>query len=482
MTYSQQTQQHQHYDSTHLPSLEALLDEDHVYSSQMTRKDSISNSFMVKTMNLSTSRKSSLGRSESLTHSLLGQENEEGQTSIQVGVNMTKCVVGGGSFNLPQSFKFGGLWLSFAATIGLGWLCAYTINLLALCERKLCHELRLQGRNVSKLTYAQVGKEAFPRFGMLMQVIIYAGIILTSLGVCAAYVVFVSKAVSDLSGHYFTDFQSALLLTPILILLSWLRDFRFLAFTSILGDIAVTSGLVTVLIFGFMYHQITWDLPAARFDTFPRYFAGTAFLFCIHAVTLPLMQTMKKTSEFPKATNWSFGFITILNAIFGALGYMLFGENVEDNVISNLSGGGFVAAIQILISVDLFFTVPMVLASSREIIEAALFTDLPQYDTWAVCWTRNFIRGVLVCAFVAIALFVNNFGAAIGLVGGFTNSITAFVLPPLIYMKLQHESKKLTVASFIGHTSIIILGLVGLVASTYMTIEAIIQDKSKSGH
>lgn len=81
----------------------------------------------------------------------------------------------------------------------------------------------------------------------------------------------------------------------------------------------------------------------------------------------------------------SFSFITLLNAIFAAFCLVLFRPATCDstdgsgsttpgvcpNVLHNL-GGVLARVIKMLLSIDLLFTIPVILAAAREIIEESL--------------------------------------------------------------------------------------------------------------
>lgn len=73
-------------------------------------------------------------------------------------------------------------------------------------------------------------------------------------------------------------------IAPIFWLLSLLRTYRFLAFTSILGDIAVTAGIISVVVYGATQHTFKFDLPQFEVNSFPKFIGSTSFLFAIHIV------------------------------------------------------------------------------------------------------------------------------------------------------------------------------------------------------
>lgn len=441
-----------------------------------------------------------------------GQLPSGGLSSLQTCINTVKCAIGAGSFSLPYAFMLGGLWLSIVGTLALGALSAYTVEILARCERVVWQQHKLRSTQTggaeyvklleqaeagddrsadgsksdrSRFTYPQLGRLVFPNASWdvmgtrvnVVEIIIYVGIVLTSVGVCAAYVDFITGTMPSLwpQGEV-TQADVAWAISPIILAMAMLRTFRFLSFTSILGDVAVTVGLIAVVAYAFMHTDgLQWDLPAYQ-STFPRFFASTSFLFAIHIVILPIMQSMEKRDNFPRVVGVSYTFITLINTLFAALCYMLFGADTQGNVVHNLDSGSlFLSVVKVLLCVDLLFTIPMVLAASREIVEEWVLT----WVTLPVETTRNIVRVVMVGAVYAVCFGVPDFLDMVGLVGGFVNSLMGFVLPPLIFMKVKGSSSEgISANSMIGHSAIMIFGVVALVVSTYYTIDSIVNPSS----
>lgn len=75
------------------------------------------------------------------------------------------------------------------------------------------------------------------------------GIILTGVGVCAAYVNFLTSTLPGVLNEFmgresFDQRNVNIILAPAILLLAYLRNFKYLSFTSVLGDVAVTAGMV----------------------------------------------------------------------------------------------------------------------------------------------------------------------------------------------------------------------------------------------
>ena len=78
----------------------------------------------------------------------------------------------------------------------------------------------------------------------------------------------------------------------------------------------------------------------------------------------------KRCTGFTAVALPSYALITLTNAAFGGVCYCMFAEETQSNVLENLQGGTpAVAVIQVLLCVDLLFTIPMVLAAGRELCE-----------------------------------------------------------------------------------------------------------------
>ena len=364
-------------------------------------------------------------------------------TSYGATMTIIKCAIGAGSFSLPRAFMDGGVYLSFFFTLFLGLLSAYTVEVLmdasdgaatlkrqqakravtasdscdadrnpgakftytAIIENSSGPSSATESRNTpikveTHLTYPEVGAIAFPELQIsilgtkcnVAYLVISLGIMLTSLGVSAAYVDFISDTLPDVLRNC-TDYKLTFLtrsrtpwfIMPIILGLSFLRTFKVLTYTSVIGNVAVFSGCVGVIIYGYLFYRndVTLDHNFVEWKTLPRYVGGNTFLFAIHVVILPITQQIDGSDSNglkKHVIGNSFFFITLFNAIFGVTGFLLFAssecKNVHnaylgpcDNILSNMSGGYALDLIRILVCIDLLFTVPLILAASRVLLE-----------------------------------------------------------------------------------------------------------------
>ena len=420
---------------------------------------------------------------------------ELNQTSVSI--NLIKCAVGAGSFSLPAAFLHAGFWAGILLCCFLGLLAAVTVDMLSAAER------HLSSAAGHRLRYPDIALLAFKddwRGPMLRNACLF-GVLATSLGVCAVYVIFISTQITNIVGSdTTTQMDVALMLSPIIVGLALLRSFKYLVFTSILGDVAVLLGLIGTIFIGvsngikaspfapvvpMMANGTTalQHLPAINWSTLPESAGSIAFLFCIHVVILPISQSLKGDANdsvashkkgFRCVTFSSYFCITLVNVFFGAACVCLFGLETQGNVLSNIAASGtypsLVLTIRVLLCIDLLFTIPMVLAAGREIIEDTM-VDLScgRNHVGAV---RNATRVMLVVVIYIIVATVPKFEEAVSLVGGFANSLMGLILPPLLmYYVVTPQGGW---CRWSGSLLISLLGGVLLVSSTYFTVKSLV--------
>lgn len=233
---------------------------------------------------------------------------------------------------------------------------------------------------------------------------IATAIVATSVGVGAAYLDFIASTLVSIfpsSGVGQTGFM-LLTLLPVLPL-AMVSSYKYLAFTSILGDIAVAAGIVVVVLFGAFGQSDSSDTttaggaawvngtdvaapplaPGAWEDGEAPLFNGegifqvvgsVAFLFAVHIVVLPVVQSMRERSAFGRVVYGSMAGVAVTNTVFGVACAVLFASLTQPNVIDNLDDGPVSVTVKVLLCVDLLFTIPMVLAAGRQVLERAVMS------------------------------------------------------------------------------------------------------------
>jgi len=444
------------------------------------------------------------------------------QTGFQASFSLIKAVVGAASFSLPWAFLQAGMFGGLVGIFILGVFSWYTILQLVECKNSVDS---LKGRYV---TYPDLAKEVLGKFAGVM---LYLAIVITSVGACSAYLSLCSSLLNTVARDSVlykdpddgSNWIFIVMLAAPLVLLSWIRSFRYLSFTSVLGDICLVVGMLCLYIEGFRNNSVdpSKNYPALKIETFPSFFGNAAFLFCIHMLILPVEQSMKKPQNFAPTASISFIVVTLLNVSFATVGYLLFGKDTENNVLDNLSDNPFVDTTRVLLVFDLFFTYIVVLVPSRDIIETSLLSSDPdkeggdehsinsvkRFSKWkdfkrrfcikfhsirrsnAVTrvllssgMARNAIRALLVGITMVIAGAFSSFTTIIGLVSGIALSFMAFILPALLHMKIYWEKNDRSFCAFFKSVRFyidvffVIFGCITAVTTTTVTVIDIVKN------
>jgi len=313
---------------------------------------------------------------------------------------------------------------------------------------------------------------------------------ISCLGGCVGYLIFLGEISAQLLQLSFNG--SVIILCIPLVLLSWIRQFKELTIFTVLGVVSVCIAIAAILVDGFRQDDLPYDVVTFRPRTSLNFFGPATFLYTIHYCVLsmgtealrdaeaknknyislvssssssstpPFSNKNNKlgqisTSSFTKPLAISYFVSTSLIGTLGAFGYLFFSmvpfpltvnntivpgceEHVCQNIIINLSPGPtkVVVSIALIIAISLGYII--VLAPAREHIETAILSIRCSNDYINTALLKNIIRTSIVLSTAIVAIATPYFGSILGLVGGLTDALQSFVLPPLIYLKLSGNS------------------------------------------
>ena len=162
------------------------------------------------------------------------------------------------------------------------------------------------------------------------------------------------------------------------------------------------------------------------------------------------------TSLFTRPLAISYIISTVFIGTLGVFGYLFFSmapyplnvdgdvvpgceEHVCQNIIINLTPGPIKVTVSVSLIIAISLGYVIVLAPAREHIETAILgircSTTNDYSISPVV-LRNVIRTVIVLSTAFVAVSAPYFGSILGIVGGLTDALQSFVLPPIIYLKL----------------------------------------------
>ena len=393
----------------------------------------------------------------------------KGISDLEAGFSLAKAIMGAGSFALPWAFLQMGY---IAGPIFLTLLMAvsiYSLQLLVQCAKYSTSS----NRNEHHSSYVQVARAVFGTTGARLSFVASCS---ASIGVCGSYLIFIAANLRSLIDTTISQTTFILLVLPFAIALSSVRDMKKFAFASLLGDVSVVLGMVVVLVYGLMYHWETIGtgcVALGSIETIPLAFGTVGYLFLVHFLSLPIESSMEHPERFEQVARMTFLACAVLSGSFGILGYLLFGPDTNQIVLLNVQGSFFIAAVKLLLCVDLLLTYPVVMRPSIVIVEQSvqLTKGKSRSMTPLVADKSTHLITCILLGIVAAgaSIFVPAFGLLSGLVGGVSQTFLALVLPPLMLNKMQHTTMYHLLSSK-GRMMLVVFGVIMILWTLVSTI------------
>mmetsp|Transcript_87298 Transcript_87298/g.167906 ORF Transcript_87298/g.167906 Transcript_87298/m.167906 type:complete len:527 (-) Transcript_87298:80-1660(-) len=386
----------------------------------------------------------------------------------QAALALFKCIVGPGVLFLPAGVKNAGL----LAAISVSVVCGIAATWCMLLMLDTTRYLRRQGKVVTCV--GDVAEIACGRFGRFA---VDAAIVISQLGFCTAYCVFVAEnlqaiifevsggmphpagVVSDGSQQLcklpgiFADkrlvYYIIAAVMPTIAPFTWIRQIRYFACTN-----AVATTLV-VLTLIYMLCSFTSQLAERNFTAAPSvkmfelrgtlvYFGTAMYAFEGIGFLLPLERSMADPDKLNLVVCWTMSGACLLQVIFAGSAYLLYGAGTASIVTISLGSGGMlggmaaVELVQLAWVVEVLLTLPLQLFPAVQILEPLFFprgTFRRRHSGQK--WRKNIVRCglLLLCMLVATCGYssVDNLIALIGALGCVP---LAVVFPPLFHCVL----------------------------------------------
>ncbi|KAF9881147.1 transmembrane amino acid transporter [Colletotrichum karsti] len=385
------------------------------------------------------------------------QRGGSGKNSpMSAALLLLKSFVGTGVLFLPRAYLNGGMHFSNLVLLGVAALSYYCFVLLVTTR------LKVEG------SFGDLGGILY---GKWMRGIILFSIVLSQIGFVAAYMVFTSEnlqafllAVSDCKTNVGVKW---LILLQVLVFLpfSLLRDIEKLSFTALIADAFILLGLAYLLYYDIFTLSTSGLADIVYFNRNDwTLFIGTAiFTFEGIGLIIPIQESMKNPSKFPRVM---FAVMIIISVLFigmGAISYAAYGSKTETVVLLNLpQDSKLVNSVQFLYSVAIMLSIPLQLFPAIKITENALFTKSGKYNPY-IKWQKNMYRFffVFLCAFIAWG-GADDLDKFVALVGNFACIPLVYIYPPLLHYKAVARNRWWKISD-------ICLCIFGVVAMGYTT-------------
>uniref|UniRef100_A0A8C1DRP8 Solute carrier family 36 member 1 n=1 Tax=Cyprinus carpio carpio TaxID=630221 RepID=A0A8C1DRP8_CYPCA len=387
-----------------------------------------------------------------------------GSSFLQTLIHLLKGNIGTGLLGLPLAVKNAGLVLGPLSLLAMGIVAVHCMNLLVRCAH------HLSAKRV---------------VNMFLNI--------TQLGFCCVYFVFLSDNVKQVvetangtTGNCHNN-QTAVIVPsydsrlymlfflPFIIVLVFIRNLKYLAPLSLVANISMCVSLVLIYYYCLTNIPYPINLPlAGRGVDYPLFFGTAIFAFEGIGVVLPLENKMQNPRNFTTVLYLGMGIVTTLYISLGTIGYIGFGEHIRGSITLNLPLCWLYQAVKLLYSFGIYITYALQFYVSAEIlIPPAVARCGPR---WALMVDLS-IRVALVVLTCALAILIPELDLVISLVGSVSSSALALIIPPLLQIITFHnEDMKLWV--MVKDIGISLIGFVGFVAGTYISIQEIVARNS----
>ncbi|XP_056296195.1 proton-coupled amino acid transporter 1 isoform X3 [Pseudoliparis swirei] len=418
----------------------------------------------------------------------------EGTSFCQTLIHLLKGNIGTGLLGLPLAVKNAGLVLGPISLLVMGVIAVHCMRVLVKCSHHLSEKvdrpslsygevMQYGMENVSWLRrHSQWGKQTVNLF-----------LIITQLGFCCVYFVFLSdnikQVVEAANSTTFScqvnstnqtqvlvpSFDSRLYMLcflPALVLLVFTPDLRYLAPLSLLANLMMTASLVLIYFYSLTHIKFPSDLPqVGRAQDYPLFFGTAIFAFEGIGVVLPLENKMQRPQKFIPVLYVGMSIVTFLYISLGTIGYMCFREHIGGSITLNLPNCWTYQAVKLLYCFGIFITFALQFYVPAEILIPPVLARVS--DRWRTP-VNLLLRTVMVIFTCALAILIPELDLVISLVGSVSSSFLALIFPPILQTLTFHSEGALLPPVSVKNAAIGVIGLVGFLTGTYVAIEQIV--------
>ncbi|XP_033113774.1 amino acid transporter AVT1J-like [Anneissia japonica] len=396
----------------------------------------------------------------------------KGLTIVTAGVFIVGEMAGSGVLALPKAVADTG-WIGIVLIIVCAMASCYTAIILGRCWMIIQNRFPRYKEHV-RYPYPAIGYEAFGNSGKHL---VTFCVNFTLFGVSTVFLLIASENIQSLISHSLSFCAWLPVIAAILCPFTWLgtpKDF---------WAIAVGAMSATVLACLLMFIQILMDIsinpdPHHSNTSFKKFFVsfGTIlFAFGGHAAFPTIQHDMRRPADFKWGVMWSYAVIVLMYLPVAASGYFVYGDKLEtdpngDIILAMLSPGGIATTVTVMITAHLTFGYIIVINPLCQQVEEWLGVK----QEFGI--KRCIIRSIVVACNLFVAETIPHFGAILSLVGGSTVVLLTFVFPSLFYIRLltmesDDGPQVIALHDRVIHYEIILIGIIGGIASTYSAID-----------
>ncbi|KAL8905931.1 MAG: hypothetical protein Q9171_006475 [Xanthocarpia ochracea] len=367
-------------------------------------------------------------------------------TLPQTVLNSVNVLVGVGILSLPLALSYSGWVVGVPFLLSAALVTRYTAGLLAKCLNRF-----------PRMThFSEIGYTAF---GMKMWILMEI-LITLELGAAdvALIVLFADSLNALVPGWGVVEWK---VVCGIIILPLNFVPLRYLSITSVLGILCSFGILVLVFTDGMTKSHFPGSLlePAPTYP-FPHDWSTLPLSFGLfmapwggHTVFPSIYRDMRHPRKFRKGLNITFGFTYLIDSTMAAVGLLMFGNSVLDEITSSiLLTEGYPRAISVaIVAFIAIIPITKIPLNTRPIISSAdklLGLDArhvasPPGLAGMAGYSRGLLRAVIritiTIIILVIAVFVPSFDTVMSLMGSVLCFSICIILPLAFYLKIFRE-------------------------------------------
>ncbi|XP_072931013.1 proton-coupled amino acid transporter-like protein pathetic isoform X2 [Epargyreus clarus] len=359
--------------------------------------------------------------------------------------HLLKASLGTGILAMPKAFQCSGLILGIFFTILVAVICTHCAYVLIKCAHVLYKKTRRTHMSFPDVAEAAFdnGPEWIRKWSNAFRIFILVSLFATYFGTCSVYTVIIAENISAVvkshSGEMSIRLYIVTLLPP-LILMSWIRNLKYLAPVSMIANIFMGAGLGITFYFLVGTSPLNMDdvSKAKNIMEWPTFFALTIFAMEAIGVVMPLenaMKTPRSMLGICGVLNRGMSGVTLVYILLGFLGYLRYGESVKDSITLNLTQEGdseihkiLGEIVQISIAIAVYCTFGLQFFVCVEIVWNWMkdkFTKRPDLADYVM-------RTILTTVCVMLAVAVPNIAPFMSVIGAFCFSILGLIVPAII--------------------------------------------------
>ncbi|XP_033741066.1 amino acid transporter AVT1I-like [Pecten maximus] len=250
-------------------------------------------------------------------------------------------------------------------------------------------------------------------------------------------------------GHDISFCFWLLIIAGCLVPLSWFgtpKDFWLIGYGATTAT-AVAAILIVISIGLDVPDHLSVHHLNADFKNILVAFGTLSFAFGGHSCFLTFQMDMKREKDFKTAVILGYIIVLLMYVPVTSIGYFVYGSDLQPNVLNNLPIGTLSYIVLVMITLHIILAFTIVLSPTIQDVELAL--NVPKEFTWKRC----VVRFIIVACVLFIAETIPKFSYLLALLGGSSFTVTDFICPTLLYMKMC-KIKTEYQASLINDTSL----------------------------